>query len=90
MDGNHAEDLRFVLGRLDGKVDMVLAGQARTNEEVKDLGARIDKVERELVAIKAERGTERRWSAGIWTVLTSAVALVVSTVAAVAGFLAPN
>ena len=90
MDGNHAEDLRFVLGRLDGKVDMVLAGQARTNEEVKDLGARIDKVERELVAIKAERGTERRWSAGIWAVLTSVGALVVSAVAAMAGFLAPH
>lgn len=90
MDGQHAEDLRFVLGRLDGKMDMVLAGQSKMDAEVKDLGTRIDKVERELVAIKAERGTERRWSAGIWTVLTSAAALVVSAVAALAGFLAPH
>ena len=74
---------------MDAKVDLLLLGQDRTNKEVKDLSERLNKVEAELVSLKAEKTTTEKHRSGVWAMVTAAASLVVSAISALAERIIP-
>lgn len=89
-DGPDHGDLRFFLGKLDSKVDQVLANQGNLAADIKDLTTRIQAVESDLTRLQAERSTSGRLASGAWTVVTAGTALAVSVGSALAALFSRN
>jgi hypothetical protein len=68
----------LALGRLEGKMDMVLSNQARASQELHTFGERLTKVEAELIALKTEKASTKSWTVGVYTVIMALFALILS------------
>jgi len=66
MTSPHNDELFLAIGRLEGKVDSLLAQHARQSEELKDHDLR-------LRALEHTRGYVMGWSAAIGAIVSFAV-----------------
>lgn len=80
-----AEDLKYALGRLDAKVDLLLSGQDRRDVVLKEVSDRLHKVEVELTAIKAERTTTTKHVSAVWAFVVAIASMAVSAWGVLAG-----
>jgi hypothetical protein len=78
-------DLKYALGRLDAKVDMLLAGQDRRDLVLKEVSDRLGRVEVEVATLKTEKTTTKSNLSSLWAFVAAIAAFGVSAWQAWAG-----
>ena len=76
------DDLKYALGRLDAKVDILLSGQDRRDVVLKEVSDRLFKVEVEIIALQAEKKTTEKHHSNIWAFIVAVASLAISAVTA--------
>lgn len=77
-DAPVSSELQYALGRLDAKVDLLLAGQDRRDLVLKEVSDRLQKLEIDVAAMKTEKTTTTKNASTLWAFVTAVGALALS------------
>lgn len=75
------QELLMLIGRMEGKLDTLVALQATQNERIANLETRTGAVETRVTVIETTTGSNRNW----WATMAAALIAVVSASASLFG-----
>jgi len=72
------EGLALILGRVEGKVDTILAAEQRRDEQIARLDARMSAVETKLSVVEAKASQRKALAAAIWSGAIAVIGILIS------------
>lgn len=80
--GNPEQNIAFILGRMDGKLDALHTGQDTIMRRIDSLDSRVMALEGESLGRLQGEKTDRKWTAGLAAVVTLVVTGVLQLLSA--------